>query len=408
MAHISVIRDAMYALDVLENSGGFDVVRIEKDEPLALTVLLRERDFPEQQRLTIELESATAPILKAFDFEPLALPGSGAIDATAALATKLAAKDKFAGVLVAARGSDILLAKSWGLVDREKHTPISLDTPMFLASAGKMFTGVAVLQLVDAGKIGLDDPVGKYLPDYPNRDVATKVTIRYLLSHRGGTGDVGILAREDTAARAKVRTIADLIALNGAQGPDFEPGSKFDYSNYGYILLGAVIEKVTGQHYADYVANHIFKPAGMKQSGFPNLDHLQHVAVGYTTDFGQRSDLVANLNTLPWQGLSAGGGVASGNDMLRFFRALKAGKLLSKATLAQATTQQGTPAYGFGFVVDPAAHSHWGHGGDAYGTSMAFAVYPENDTIFLCMATREFVCNNLYFTYHFRAYGPPR
>ncbi len=106
-----------------------------------------------------------------------------------------------------------------------------------------MFTSVAVLQLVEAGKIDLDAPFGKYLTAYPNAEMA-KVTIRQLLNHRGGTGDIGILGREDGANRARVRTIADIVQLNGTRGPDFPPGTKEDYSNYGFILLGAVIEKV--------------------------------------------------------------------------------------------------------------------------------------------------------------------
>jgi CubicO group peptidase (beta-lactamase class C family) len=141
---------------------------------------------------------------------------------------------------------------------------------------------VAVLQLVEAGKIDLDAPLGRYLTDYPNADMA-KVTIQQLLTHRGGTGDIGILGREDGANRTKVRTIADLVRLNGSRSPDFPPGSKDDYSNYGFILLGAVIEKVTGNTYQDYVADHVFKPAGMKNAGFPDRDHLQGVAVDFSS-----------------------------------------------------------------------------------------------------------------------------
>ena len=396
--------DAAFAIDSAEDTGGFDIVRVEASSPLAMTLVLRERGYPELQRLKIELESETVAKLKSFDLDPFALPGNGALDAAAAVASRLAACDAFAGGIVAMRGDRMLLARSWGLADRGAKTPLTLDTPMLLASAGKMFTGVAVLQLVDAGKIDLDAPLGRYLTTYPNADMA-KVTLRQLLSHRGGTGDIGILQREDAANRARFRTIDDIVKLNGERGPAFPPGSKDDYSNYGFILLGAVIEKVTGGSYYDYIAEHVFKPAGMTHSGFPDRDHLQGVAVPYTTYFGAEPKLVAATDTLPWRGASAGGGVASPNDMLRFLRALKAGNLLSPAMLKLATTHGDTPWYGMGFVVDPAAHSHWGHGGDAYGTSMAFAVYPENDTIFLCMASRDFVCNRVYFTYHFRTFG---
>jgi CubicO group peptidase (beta-lactamase class C family) len=282
---------------------------------------------------------------------------------------------------------------------------MTLDTPMFLASAGKMFTGVAVLQLVDAGKIDLDAPLGKYLADYPNKDVAT-ATIRQLLTHRGGTGDIGILGREDGANRARVRTIDDIVQLNGTRGPEFPPGAKADYSNFGFILLGAVIEKVTSGSYYDYVREHVFKPAGMKNAGFPDRDHLQGVAVGYTTFFGAQTQLVPNLDVLPWRGASAGGGVASANDMLRFFDALKAGKLLSAAMLKLATTPGDTPWYGMGFVAQGGEHPSWGHGGTSYGMDVAFHTYSENDTTFICMATRDAVCNRLIFAHYFRTFGP--
>ena len=115
----------------------------------------------------------------------------------------------------------------------------------------KMFTAVAILQLVEAGKVKLTAPLGTYLPDYPNRDVATKVTIHQLLTHTGGTGD--IFGPDFDAHRNELRTLADYVKLYGKRGLEFEPGSRWAYSNYGFILLGAVIEKVTGHSYYDYV-----------------------------------------------------------------------------------------------------------------------------------------------------------
>lgn len=291
------------------------------------------------------------------------------------------------------------------MADPVARTPMTLGTPMFLASAGKMFTSVAVLQLVDAGKLELDAPLHTYLPDYPNAEMA-KVTIRQLLTHRGGTGDIGILERGDGANRAKVRTIADMVRLNGQRGPDFPPGSKAEYSNYGFILLGAVIEKVTGGSYYDYVRQHVFEPAGMIASGFPDRDHLKGVAVGYTTFFGEEPKQVANLDVLPWRGASAGGGVASSRDMQRFFDAMRAGKLLSPAMFKLATTAGATPWYGMGFVVNPGKIASWGHGGNSYGMDVATHFYPSVDTTFVCLATRDMVCNRLIYAWYLRTFAP--
>jgi D-alanyl-D-alanine carboxypeptidase len=393
----------VFTIESAEDSCGLTVDRVVERSPTKMTVLLRQRCLPGLQRAKVELEPTGK--LKAVDISPLALPGDGAVKAAATIAGRLAARDKFAGSLIIARGGKRLLARSWGLARPGSRAPMTLDTPMFLASAGKMFTGVAVLQLADAGKIDLDAPLGRYLTDYPNAEMA-KVTIRQLLTHRGGTGDIGILGREDGANRAKVRTISDIVRLNGSRPPDFPPGSKDDYSNYGFILLGAVIERVTGGSYDDYVPEHVFKPAGMTKSGFPDLDHLQGVAIGTTTFFGAEPKPVSNLGTLPWRGASAGGGVASPNDMLRFFTALKGGKLLSPAMLKLATTPGETSWYGMGFIAQAGDRPSWGHGGTSYGMDVAAHVDPKNDTIFICMAARDSVCNRIIFAYTFRALGP--
>ena len=394
----------VFTIENAQDSCGLTVDRIVERSPTSMAVLLRQRCLPGLQRAKVELAAPDGK-LKALDASPMALPGDGAVRAAKTIASRLAARDTFAGSLIIARGGKRLLARSWGLARPNSRTPMTLDTPMFLASAGKMFTGVAVLQLADAGKIDLDAPLGRYLTEYPNADMA-KVTIRQLLTHRGGTGDIGILGREDDANRALARTISDIVRLNGSRPPDFPPGSKEDYSNYGFILLGAVIERVTGGSYYHYVAQHVFNPAGMKNASFPDLDHLQGVAVGYTTFFGAEAKLVPNLAVLPWRGASAGGGVASANDMLRFFSALKKGRLLSPAMLKLATTPSETSWYGMGFVAQAGDRASWGHGGTSYGMDVAAHTHPRNDTIFICMAARDSVCNRIIYAYTLRTFGP--
>ena len=395
----------MFALEQAVDTCGVAIDRISERSSNSMTVLLSQRCLPGLQRLKLERAEGGAKKLKTLDLRPLALPGVGATPATAGIANRLAKLDDFAGAVIVQRGDKRLLAQSWGLADRTGHTPITLDTPMFLASAGKMFTAVAVLQLVDAGKIALDAPISRYLQDYPNVEMA-KVTIRQLLSHRGGTGDIGILGRNDGANRATVRTIDDIVRLNDNRGPDFPPGSKADYSNYGFILLGAVIERVTHGSYYDYVQEHVFEPAGMKNAGFPDHDHLSGVAVGYTSFFGAEAQKVANTSVLPWRGASAGGGVSTANDMLRFFDAMREGKLLSPAMFKLATTADATSWYGMGFVVNSAPNSSWGHGGNSYGMDVAAHYYPTIDTTFICLATRDMVCNRLIYAWNLRTFPP--
>lgn len=394
----------VFALENARDTCGFDLERVEASTQTSLTALLRQRCLPGLQRVKLKI-APDGTKLKELNFRPLPLVGNGAETVTSKIAGRLATTNDFAGSLIISRGGKRLIARSWGQVETGRQAKITLDTPMFLASAGKMFTAVAILQLADAGKIDLDASLGTYLVDYPNPEMA-KVTIRQLLTHRGGTGDIGILGRDDGANRARVSTIADIVALNGNRAPDFAPGSKADYSNYGFILLGAVIERVTGKSYYDYVAEHVFAPARMTRTGFPDRDHLQGVAVGYTTFFGAELQLSPSTGILPWRGASAGGGVSTANDMLRFFTALNSGKLLSPTMFKLATTPGATSWYGMGFVLNSGNGESWGHGGNSWGMDAAAHHFVKRDTTFICLATRDLVCNRLIFTWNLRTFPP--
>jgi CubicO group peptidase (beta-lactamase class C family) len=142
----------------------------------------------------------------------------------------------------------------------------------------KMFTAVATLQLVEAGELALDEPIATYLPDYPNADLASKVTVRHLLSHTGGTGD--FFGPEYDEHRLELREHSDYVDLFGERGVLFEPGSRWEYSNCGLILLGALIEAVTGASYYDYVREHVFQPAGMTSTdSLPEAENVPERAV---------------------------------------------------------------------------------------------------------------------------------
>src|SRR5262249_6446717 len=188
--------------------------------------------------------------------------------------------------------------------------------------------------LVQAGKIKLTDPIGKYLTDYPNQNVATKVTIHHLLTHTGGTGN--IFGPEFDAHRLELRTLQDYVNLYGKRDLEFEPGSKWEYSNYGFLLLGVVVQKVSGQSYYDYVAEHIFKPAGMTSTASLAEDqNVPNRSIGYTHFGGPRSEQKPggetwkpNTETLPYRGTSAGGGYSTVEDLSRFASALQNHKLL--------------------------------------------------------------------------------
>lgn len=192
----------------------------------------------------------------------------------------------------------------------------------------KMFTAVATLQLVETGKVALAYPIGNCLPDYPNKDVASKVTVPHLLTHTGGTGDT--FGPELEPNRLKLREHDDYVKLYGSRGLAFEPGARFEYSN-GYILLGALIEAVSGKSYYDYVREHVFRPAGMRSTDSLPESARAKSCGGYMRLY-RGDEWEPNTDTLPSRGTAAAGGYSTVGDLMRFAQALSSRTLISKAT----------------------------------------------------------------------------
>jgi D-alanyl-D-alanine carboxypeptidase len=304
-----------------------------------------------------------------------------ALKALSVRADKLAREDELSGAVLVAKDDRVLFSHAYGLADRKRRTPNTIRTRFGIGSMNKMFTAVAILQLVEAGKVKLTAPLGTYLPDYPNRDVATKVTIHQLLTHTGGTGD--IFGPDFDAHRNKLRTLADYVKLYGKRGPAFKPGSQWAYSNYGFILLGAVIEKVSGRSYYDYVQQHIYAPAGMARSGsLPENQAVADRSIGYTKPPGTTA-WVPNTDTLPYRGTSAGGGYSTVEDLARFAHALLSHELLSPDSTKLLITGKvkagpgARYAYGFEDARDADGNGWVGHGGGAPGINGDLRIYPK-------------------------------
>jgi D-alanyl-D-alanine carboxypeptidase len=365
-----------------EMTGGFTLLRIEKGEPTSLVVLLQEKASDEVARLELAVSSEEPVKILSSQISPARRPSDLAIPRmteTAALAAleeragNNAKNDQFSGVVLVARHGKVLLQSAWGHANREAGSPNTLDTQFRIGSMNKMFTAVATLQLVEAGKLALDDPIGKYLPDYPNQELASKVTVRHLLTHTGGTGD--IFGPEFMKNRLTLRRTSDYVKLFGSRPLTHEPGAEFRYSNYGFVLLGAVIERVSGLSYYDYVKREIFQPAGMTSTdSLPEAENVPNRAVGYLRREGS---WVPNTDTLPWRGTSAGGGYSTASDLLRFAQALESGKLLSKAMFAEATSLH-QEQYGYGFEVQGEGPLRsYGHNGGAPGINGGLRVFPQ-------------------------------
>jgi CubicO group peptidase (beta-lactamase class C family) len=325
-------------------------------------------------RVEFPVSSKEAPGAVNQRLTPARMTEAEALAALSAHAEELVNKDQFSGAVLIARNGKVIFQKAWGRANRETGAPVTLDTQFRIGSMNKMFTSIATLQLVEAGKLKLDDPIGKYLTDYPNQDVASKVTVRHLLTHTGGTGD--IFGPEFMKNRLTLKEHGDYLKLYGARGLEFEPGARFQYSNYGFVLLGALIEKVSGMSYYEYVRGKVFQPAGMTSTdSLPENESVPNRATGYMRG---ETGWVPNTLTLPWRGTSAGGGYSTVGDLLRFAQALEAGKLVSKETFAQALTPGSKEPYGFGFSVGgEGALRSYGHSGGAPGINGDLRVFPK-------------------------------
>lgn len=242
----------------------------------------------------------------------------------------LAKLDQFSGVVLVARNGVPWFERAYGRADREAGRANNLETAFNLGSINKFFTQIAIRQLAAAGKLNIDSSLARAWPDYPNRAVAPKVTIRQILEHRSGIqGNIFVAPPGKT--RHEVVTLADYFQLVANEPLQFEPGSRQQYSNAGYIVLGLLVERLSGENYFEYVRRHIYEPAGMTETGSWRIDRWPaNTAIGYTRgsqDADPSSPLRRNSDFLPGKGSSAGGGYSTAHDLLRLLNALRAHKI---------------------------------------------------------------------------------
>jgi D-alanyl-D-alanine carboxypeptidase len=238
----------------------------------------------------------------------------------------LAKVGQFSGVAVVAKNGVPIFQRAYGMADRERGIANNPETAFNLGSINKVFTQIAILQLRDAGKLDLDSTLSKYWPNYPNKEVARKITIRQLMRHTSGIGG-NIFDPPAGGKRNDIRTLSDFLPLFVNEPLKFEPGARNAYSNAGYVVLGLLIERLSGDDYYTYVREHVFTPAGMTRTGSFAVDSLPpNTAIGYTRgdeDAPLNAPLRPNSRGLPGRGSSAGGGYSTAQDLLRFVQALR-------------------------------------------------------------------------------------
>jgi CubicO group peptidase (beta-lactamase class C family) len=318
----------------------------------------------------------------------------------------LAQSDMFAGTVLIARRDEVLFAGAYGLASREYDIPNQLDTRLNLASAGKMFTSVAIGILVDRGLVKFTDPVGKYLDaSWLDPAAAARITLGNLLNHTSGIPDY---FGPDFFERSRTlfKKLDDYKPLVAKLKPGAQPGTRWSYSNTNFLLLGAIIEKVTGKSYDAYLSEVIFQPTAMTRSGALDLEKINHqYAQGYfkvppaapppggrtsQQEFRHTAEEMAAAQAelakrgFEWRnnifmhvvkGESSGGTFSTVSDLLKFANALTSGKLLKPETLTEMTTPKPLSAdYGYGFQL---LDGGFGHTGGFPGINTSVVIYPD-------------------------------
>jgi len=300
-------------------------------------------------------------------------PDSAQPKGPAAIGTYLAGlnDDNFSGVILVAKDFVPFASKATGYADRAHGAPNATITPFNIGSVTKVFTAVAIGELVDQGKVSLDDPLTKYLPTYP-KPIGNQITVAMLLGHTAGTGDYlndpGYLRVRDT-----FESLSELLgAVNTGVAPGTVPGKTFIYSNTGYLLLGAVIEKASGRDFYDYMDNEVFAKAGVA-AGFLHNTEEERKDRGFA--LGYKPDDSNNWSGLPARGTPADAAYASAPDLLSFHKALSTGALVKPDTLRRLVINppsagQALPGLGSGVFA-----------GDEVGASAVFAMTPTGYTV---------------------------
>jgi CubicO group peptidase (beta-lactamase class C family) len=281
---------------------------------------------------------------------------------------------KFMGSVLVARGGEVLLSKGYGSANLEWNIPNSPTTKFRLGSVTKQFTAASILLLEEHGKLKTDDPVKKFMRDAPT--AWDKITIFHLLTHTSGIPS--FTSFPDYASQEPFATTPEKLVARFRDKPlDFQPGEKWSYSNSGYVLLGYLLEKASGESYEKFLQENIFGPLGMKDSGYDsNFAIIPRRAAGYAKGKDDAPENAGFIHmSIPF---SAGALYSSTEDLLRWEQGLFGGKLLSATSLTKMTTPfKDDYAFGVG-VHTVSGHKVIDHGGGIEGFNTFLAYYPED------------------------------
>ena len=294
--------------------------------------------------------------------------------------------DEFSGVVLIIKDGESILEYMHGFSNIEKQIPISIDTKFNIGSMDKMFTAVAIARLVQEKKLNFQDKIIKYLPDFP-KESAEKITVHHILTHTEGFDSY--FNEKYRENRLQLKTVSDYLDLFQDNKLLFTPGEKYQYSNSGYVVLGAIIEAISSKSYYEFIKENIFLIADMQDSGSFSLDK-ENIVTGYTYRKPFSEELCekrqSNINHLPYRGSPAGGGYSTCWDLHNFSKALLEEKLLNSELTDEVLTpkeivgtKNGTTLhYGYGFQILDVGDGNYryGHGGAFAGANARLDMYP--------------------------------
>ena len=376
-------------LNFSRQTGGIDFHSIRTYVPERkeeTVVILKDRNFDSWRAFVIKFDKSENYLIDGLQFNIARTPSNvnepnlsekQFIQMTKEIIQRIYKRDIFSGTVLIARGEELLLEHACGEASKRFHVPNNIDTKFNLGSMNKMFTATAIAQLVEKGLLSYQDPISKYVDEsWLPKEITSKITIHHLLTHTSGLGSY-FNETYSKGSRELYRTVEDFRPLVKEEKPAFEPGKRFRYSNTGMLLLGVVIESVTGQSYFDCIRKNIYEPAGMKNSDSYEMDYpVENLAIGYSLDRKSEYGWQNNLFKHVIKGGPAGGGFSTVGDLHGFARALQTGKLVSVDSLKTLWKDHSGENYGYGFgVVQGPNGKVVGHGGGFPGINGQLDIY---------------------------------
>ncbi|AZJ35434.1 serine hydrolase [Tenacibaculum singaporense] len=307
------------------------------------------------------------------------------------IANYLDSLDGFSGAVLIAKNDSIIFKKAYGYAHIGHKVKNNTKTKFSYASIGKSFTAVAIFQLIQEGKLSLQDNIGKYLPNYANKVARDSVTIELLLKHRSGLPNYFHSEKFLNTSKEQFRTMESLTNLYENEPLEFKPNQQFAYRNTNYIILGRIIEAITKIPYEKYIEEHIFSIANMKNTGNYDIDlTIENAAENYTLSDLFPNQLQKTIFMGSVKGSPAGGGYSNVDDLYQFSKAFKNNKLLDTKYTNMMKNNPKNDWYGYGMQFAGAKNSGiYGHSGGHYGTGAEWRIFEKQNYTVILLTNKD-------------------